>query len=62
MLMVVHTNPLDKGEQKMGVLRTLRGKPDDTGLYECRNCGTKLAPDRDRCSNCNSREIAHYEF
>lgn len=46
----------------MGVLRTLRGKPDDTGLYECRNCGTKLAPDLKRCSNCNSREIAHYEF
>jgi len=46
----------------MSVLKALRRKPDGTGLYECRNCGTKLAPDREQCPNCDSREIAHYEF
>ncbi len=47
---------------EMSVLKTLRRRTGDTGLYECRNCGTKLAPDLERCPNCNSPEIAHYEF
>jgi len=62
MLMIVHPQPLEEGESKMGVLKTLRRKTDSTGLYECRNCGQKLAPDRKQCPNCDSREIAHYEF
>ncbi|MFC4541534.1 hypothetical protein ACFO5R_06305 [Halosolutus amylolyticus] len=31
-------------------------------LYECRNCGEKLAEDADECPNCNWKGIAYYEF
>ncbi|SDQ54118.1 hypothetical protein SAMN04489842_1116 [Natronobacterium texcoconense] len=31
-------------------------------LYECRNCGKKLAEDTDECPNCSWTGIAHYEF
>ncbi len=45
----------------MGVLKALR-KTSNTELYECRNCGEKLAEDVDECPNCKWQEIAHYEF
>ncbi len=35
---------------------------DDDPHYECRNCGTTLEEERDTCPNCDSSEIATYEF
>ncbi|ELY61831.1 hypothetical protein C492_09000 [Natronococcus jeotgali DSM 18795] len=52
----------------MGSLKLFRKKArwkreaNKTTLYECRNCGQKFATDVDKCSNCESVEIAHYEF
>lgn len=35
---------------------------DDGPHYECRNCGTTLEESHDVCPNCDSSEIATYEF
>lgn len=31
-------------------------------LYECRNCGTALAPDDTECPACGAAEVATYEL
>lgn len=31
-------------------------------LYECRHCGTTLAPETEICPVCHSTEIAFYEL
>ncbi|WP_458191181.1 zinc ribbon domain-containing protein [Haladaptatus sp. NG-WS-4] len=31
-------------------------------MYECRDCGMCVFPERDKCPNCGSTEIACYEF
>jgi len=46
----------------MGVLSVLLNNGGATELYECRNCGEKLAEVSDECPSCRSHEIAHYEF
>ncbi|WP_246999292.1 hypothetical protein [Halosolutus gelatinilyticus] len=34
---------------------------NDEVIYECRNCGTTLAPSEWRCPSCGSTEIAEYD-
>ena len=48
----------------MSVLDVLREAVSDgpATLFECRNCGEKLAEEADVCHNCEASEIARYEF
>ena len=31
-------------------------------IYECRNCGTILDADEEKCPQCDSTDVAHYEI
>lgn len=43
-----------------GRLRRLIG--DGDVVYECRDCGTSLAPERDDCRNCGSDDVVRYDI
>ncbi|WP_338041843.1 MULTISPECIES: zinc ribbon domain-containing protein [Haloferax] len=49
---------------RMGLLELLRRtrRSDESTLYECRDCGTCVFPEQEKCPNCGSVEIACYEF
>lgn len=36
--------------------------PSDSPLYECRECGTTLEEESERCHACDSTEIARYDI
>ncbi|WP_083864320.1 zinc ribbon domain-containing protein [Haloferax prahovense] len=48
----------------MGLLELLQRarRSDESTLYECRDCGTCVFPEREKCPSCGSTEIACYEF
>lgn len=48
----------------MGLLELLRqtGRSNVDTLYECRDCGTSVFSEMDKCPNCGSAEIARYKF
>lgn len=55
---MMHTLP----KHSMRVFNGLLNNDGTTELYECRNCGEKLAEVSEVCPSCESHEIAHYEF
>ena len=35
-------------------------EPQETVIYECRNCGTTVTPETTTCPSCESTAIAEY--
>jgi len=44
-------------------IKQLIGTPDRADVvFECRDCGTSLGTEADRCSECGSDGVARYEL
>jgi len=44
-------------------IKQLIGGPDSSDvLFECRNCGTSLAPESEHCPECGSDAVVRYEL